>query len=611
MRVRAPAATAALTALALLVGLLGMAGCTDAGDPGSPDAAHAVRSTTAVSASPGSSPGTGGTGIPSAGSAGVPGGTLRLLTDRTFGLWDPQRLGSGPELAIAMRTFVRTLTGYPAGGVGGADGLTGDLATDTGTASEGGKVWAFTLRDGLAWEDGQALTCQDVKYGVSRNFARNQLPGGSSYPFTLLDIPRVKNAAGVDVSAYGGPFEPTGQDLFDKAVSCADRTITFRLKVAVPDFPQVVALSAFAAYRADKDRGGAGGFDVFSCGPYRLEKGWSSGNGGTFVRNPQWKAESDPLRKALPDAIEIREGIPLATLVTRLVESKAPDDTAIGLSDLPRAAYETAVVDEAVRRRLTTPASGTVEYLLPNFRSEVMTNPTVRQAFAMATDREAFATAYGSALMRPTYAVLAASVPGSGVTSPFGTPPAGDPAAAKDLLTAAGITLPVTVRVAYRSSATADAAFGALKARWEAAGFAVQLAALGENYYRTIAEPDAATAYDVFRAAWYADYPSGAAVIPSIFDGRVNLTASGSGTDYGYFNDDAVNTGIEAAYAVSEPAARAAAWGALDLTIAKLGGHVALGERQRVFLHGSAITGYADNPLFGGWPDLAAVGVAP
>ena len=184
------------------------------------------------------------------------------------------------------------------------------------------------------------------------------------------------------------------------------------------------------------------------------------------------------------------------------------------------------------------------------------------------------------------------------------------PAAAQALLTAAGIALPVQVKVAYRSSPTADAAFAALKTRWEAGGFAVELAALGENYYRTIAEPDAATAYDVFRAAWFADYPSGAAVIPSIFDGRINLTATSSGTDYGYFNDDAVNTGIEAAYAVIDPAERAAAWGALDLTIAKLGGHVALGERQRVFLHGSSITGYVDNPFFGGWPDLAAVGVA-
>ena len=576
-----------------------LAGCTTTPGDATPSATTA-----------GASAGTGPTGIPGS-AGGVPGGTVRLLTDRTIALWDPARVGAGPEQAVALRTFLRALTGYPAGGLGGAAGLTGDLATETGAATEGGRVWTFTLRDGLAWEDGQALTCQDVKYGVSRNFARTQLPGGSSYPVTLLDIPRIKNATGADVSAYGGPFEPTGQDLFDKAVSCADRTITFRLKVAVPDFPHVVAMPAFAPYRADKDRGAAGGFDVFSCGPYRLEKGWSSGTGGTFVRNPQWKAESDPLRKALPDAIDLREGIPLAGLATRLIESKAPDDTAIGLTELPRAVLDQARDDQSARSRITTARSGTVEHLLPNFRSPVMTNPTVRQAFAMATDREAFATAYGTDLMRPTYAVLAASVPGSGQTSPFGTPPSGDPAAAQALLTAAGIALPVQVKVAYRSSPTADAAFAALKTRWEAGGFAVELAALGENYYRTIAEPDAATAYDVFRAAWFADYPSGAAVIPNIFDGRINLTATSSGTDYGYFNDDAVNTGIEAAYSVTDPAARAAAWGALDLTIAKLGGHVALGERQRVFLHGSSITGYADNPFFGGWPDLAAVGVAP
>ena len=49
--------------------------------------------------------------------------------------------------------------------------LVADAATDTGKASDGGKTWAFTLKDGLKWEDGKAVTCDDFKYGISRTLS--------------------------------------------------------------------------------------------------------------------------------------------------------------------------------------------------------------------------------------------------------------------------------------------------------------------------------------------------------------------------------------------------------------------------------------------------------
>ena len=96
----------------------------------------------------------------------------------------------GVESAIAVRTFTRTLTGYPAGGAGGVAGLRGDLATTTGTSTEGGKVWTFTLRQDARWEDGRPVTCEDVKYGVSRTFDRAIAAASAPYARTLLDIPR-------------------------------------------------------------------------------------------------------------------------------------------------------------------------------------------------------------------------------------------------------------------------------------------------------------------------------------------------------------------------------------------------------------------------------------
>ena len=97
--------------------------------------------------------------------------------------------------------------------------LVADLATDTGTPSDGGKTWKFTLKDGTKWEDGKAITCADFQYGISRTFATDVITGGPNYAIQFLDIP--KDAKGA--STYKGPYanDAKGQAAFDKAVACS------------------------------------------------------------------------------------------------------------------------------------------------------------------------------------------------------------------------------------------------------------------------------------------------------------------------------------------------------------------------------------------------------
>ena len=79
------------------------------------------------------------------------GGTLYLLTNAEgWGDVDPQRVYTGEDLAFFGGTTSRSLESYvySADGVEGTS-LTPDMATDLGTATDGGKTWAFTLRDGL------------------------------------------------------------------------------------------------------------------------------------------------------------------------------------------------------------------------------------------------------------------------------------------------------------------------------------------------------------------------------------------------------------------------------------------------------------------------------
>ncbi|MDQ6875875.1 MAG: ABC transporter substrate-binding protein, partial [Actinomycetota bacterium] len=101
--------------------------------------------------------------------SGKPGGTLTLLMSADFEHLDPARNYVSGSLNFG-RMIYRTLTTFKAVPGPAGNQIVGDLATDTGTPSDGGKTWKFTLRSGLKYEDGSAITAQDVKYGVERAF---------------------------------------------------------------------------------------------------------------------------------------------------------------------------------------------------------------------------------------------------------------------------------------------------------------------------------------------------------------------------------------------------------------------------------------------------------
>ena len=164
----------------------------------------------------------GGSDNGSAGSGDAkPGGTIYFLSNaEQIQHLDPQRNYTGEDLAFASAYLHRTLTAYKYSDDAATAGeLVGDLATDTGTSEEDGKVWKFTLRDGVKWEDGSAVTCEDVKYGVSRTFAQDVITDGPTYAISLLE----------GVADYKGPYAngTARQAAFDKAVSCDGNEITF------------------------------------------------------------------------------------------------------------------------------------------------------------------------------------------------------------------------------------------------------------------------------------------------------------------------------------------------------------------------------------------------
>ncbi len=255
-------------------------------------------------------------GAPSSGASGAPqaGGTIYVLTQsEQIDQIDPQRMYTGEDLALFGGTIYRSLEAYkfsadPAEGTS----LTPDLATDLGTPNATGDSWQFTLRDGVTFQDGSPITCEDVKYGTSRTFATDVINQGPTYAVAYLDIPTI-SAPGTPEdgsSAYKGPYTDVGQDLFDKAVTCDGNTITFNLNKPVADFNYTVTLG-FSPVPEAADTGETYGtvapFAV-SSGPVQ-DRELHDRQRRQDDHGPQrrtWDPASDPYRKAYPDKWESR-----------------------------------------------------------------------------------------------------------------------------------------------------------------------------------------------------------------------------------------------------------------------------------------------------------------
>lgn len=535
------------------------------------------------------------------------GGELTVLSLGPVVTWDPQRMSSPQDFAFAGRVFTRTLTAFPRAG-GTLGDVEGDLATGTGTVDATLTTWTFTLRDDARWQDGSPVTCADVRHGVSRSFAAPFSTQGLNYPLAYLDIPRTVKGA----SVYAGPWarDKVGQAAFDKAVSCDGAKVTFHLSTPTADFDQIVSLPVFAPVKAAHDKGSNDPYAVFSSGPYQLKGAWDPSTGGTFTRNPHWAKGSDPIRDARPDEIRYLQGTESQTAVQQVINDDSAHRRSVTLDSAPPAMQQQVLADDALRARSVNPTAQFVDYLAPNFRAGVMTNPRVRHAFALSTNREGYVTALGGAsAAAAAYSLIGPAIPGHRDTDPLGVGPSGDAARARAELSAAGVTLPVKVRVTYRSTPTADKAMAALVNGWQDAGFDVQLQPVAKDYFTTASAPGQVARTDVFWANWAPSWPSASTVLQPLFDSRINLTAAGNGRDFGGFSDPAVNAEMSRIGRLADPAAAAEAWAALDASLATRGAFIALAQRRSLFLAGSGVTGLSANESLGGFVDLATIGV--
>jgi peptide/nickel transport system substrate-binding protein len=533
------------------------------------------------------------------GGEGQAGGTAYILTNAEQLLTlDPQIVYTGEDLAFLGATLTRTLTNYQMS----ADNNEGttlipDMATDTGTASNGGKTWQFTLRDGVTWETGDPVTCADIKYGTSRTFDLGVTEGGPTYAVAYLDIPSADDGS----SQYKGPSakDAAGQALFDKAVTCSDdnKTITFNLKKPVPDFNYAVTLHSFAAVPQALDTGAEYANKIVSNGPYKIES-YEKGKGGklVLVRNENWNPDSDPFRKAYPDKWQVDFGLDETVIDQRLIADSGNDQAAMSQGMLT-ATLPQVFEDEVLKGRAIDAFDPYVRYAAINV--EKVPDPKVRQAIAVALDRAAllknaggtFAGEYADGVVKPNIGIDYAP---TGLWEDLlgqVVPPEGDPELAKKLLAEAGVK-DLTITFDYAQSDDNDKAAAIWVESLKRAGITVKPNPIeaGQYYGVVFDNPN-----EVMGGGWGPDWPNASTVIPPLY------TVEG-GWDLSRVDDKAFNEKVQAASVELDRAKQATMWQELNKEAAKNMWVIPLrfGRDQR--MAGSKVGPIYSWPAYGSWP---------
>jgi peptide/nickel transport system substrate-binding protein len=467
------------------------------------------------------------------GEAGEPtkGGALTFLTvNEQFNHLDPQRNYTGEDLAFATGYLQRTLVQYALSADDAEAGkLVTDMATDLGTPTEGGKIWSFTLKDGLKFEDGTPITCAEVAYGVSRTFATDIITDGPTYAISLLDIPKDDDGT----SAYKGPYDGTGQELFDKAVTCSEdgKTVTFNLASPAADFNYTTTLTAFSPVPKAADTGEKYTDKPLSSGPYKIEE-YTKGTALKLVRNDQYDpATDDSGRGAYPDTIEVKFAVPQSVSTQRLIADSSSDQqmTTIGLTIDP-AQLAAIFNDPKFEDRRFNGYDPYVRYWAVN--TQKVPNVEHRKAIAAAFPRSDLLTIAGGnfagdladGVIKPN---LAIDYQPSGMwTGLLGAniPDNGDPEVAKQFIADSGEAMP-ELTLDYAKTEVNDKAAAAIVTAFEKAGIKITPNPIDPGgYYGIVMDPDKAGS--LIGAGWGPDWLNASTVIPELFtpNGGFNLS---------------------------------------------------------------------------------------
>lgn len=497
------------------------------------------------------------------------GGTLKYIGLTDFTHLDPARTYVGTYMMVQTGLLGRTLTGYKEVGDGSIK-LVGDLAVDSGKDVNGDcKVWEFTLKDGIKYEDGSVITAQDVAYGIARSFSPD-LADGAQFLQNWLQPSR----------EYKGPYD--GAEKVPPGVTVAGNKLTFTFDVARCETPFAVAMPNTTPVPEAKDTKTDYDNKPFSSGPYKIESR-TLGESMTLVRNEHWDANSDPIRHAYPDKWTFAFGTEGKDNSVRIDANASGDENLWSFGGVHPDLLSNVTGNMAnYDGRLVHGEQKYNGYLaINNLRVKDL---AVRQALNYAVPRDRWIQLNGGEFAgKPNTSFMTKSVPGYKEFNAYPT----DIEKAKSLLGGKATKL----RYAYSNDGELSGQIADMfKEEYAKAGIELETVAISpDDYYGQIGDPK--NEFDLYWAGWGADWPSGSTVIPPCLGEDGLVLDANTGSNYAFFTEPSIEQEIDRLNALPITEALPG-WGELDEKILKeFAPYVPLDSSYNVWMTGSNVGG--------------------
>ncbi|WP_207947127.1 ABC transporter substrate-binding protein [Actinomadura sp. 7K507] len=535
------------------------------------------------------------------------GGTLKLASSDDFDSPDPGDTYYAFSQNIA-RQYGRALTTFkPAAGQDSLE-VVPDLATDLGQVSEDGKTWTYKLRTGVKYDDGSTVTSKDVKYAVERSNYTKELQLGPKY---------FKQYLKDNDPAYKGPYDDKSDKGLEAIETPDDQTIVFHLKEPFAEFDYLVAMSQTMPVPKAKDTGLKYANSIVSSGPYKVDN-YTRGKSMALSRNPHWDKSTDPIRKALPDKIEIQLKQNGDDIDQRLLAGSLDMDIAgVGV----QAAAQPKVLADDQKPFVDNPIQGFLRFMSLNVHVKPLDNVHCRRAVQYATDKVAAQTAYGGPLAGGDVAttVIPPTVKGYTKFDQYPQKQAENGgldeatiAKAKQELQQCGQPDGFSTKISARSDRSKEVAMAqAIQQSLKKVGINVELVQwpAGDYFNKYVGVPDYVHEHGVgmMIMAWAADWPTGYGFLAQIAHGE-SIKPSG-GTNLAELDDPKVNKTLDDAISNTDEAARLKAYGEADKLIMETATQVPLVYAKALMYRPERVTNAGITLAYGGMYDYLNMGV--
>jgi peptide/nickel transport system substrate-binding protein len=458
------------------------------------------------------------------------------------------------------------------------------LATDLGTVSNKGLTWTFHIQPNIKFEDGTAVTSQDVKYAVERTYDRSVMANGPTYYQALLADPK-----------YPGPYKDRAKNLMGlTSVQTPDATtIVFNLQAPFADFPYVLAFPSSAPVPPSKDTGTNYQLHPLSTGPYKFQS-YVLNKQLTMVPNTNWSAATDPNAKQAASKIIVNLNVNQADIDNRLLAGDIGVDSAG--TGVAAAAQARILSSPTLKAAADDPINGFLRFAYLDTKVAPMTNLHCREAVEYAANKVNAQTGYGGPIAGGAIAstVMVPNIVGYQSFDLYNalTKPTGDITAAKQQLALCGQPNGFSTNLAYRADRPKEvAAATALQASLALAGIKVTLKGFpAGSYYTNFAGAPAyvhAHQIGIAMGGWGADWPTGFGFLDSLSAG--NTIVPTGNTNIEELNDPVVNNLFTKSSTVAG-AARTALWAQIDKQIMTDAGILPLVYNKSLLYRSSNLT---------------------